>query len=247
MTIPTGSTSQASPTNLQTETLLAPGTLFIFSELSAMAMDGVLSHVFGQVFRPSSLPETPAVRAAALAHHIPAFLSHRAVLSQLTAAWVYGCAPPPGEIALLVDNDGNSASLPRRSGCSVRQVQLDAPCVLTLETTQLTDGLRTALDVARSAPEALARPVLAALAGEPALGCPLERILHALAGAPHVPGKLRGQALVRSMLEDPASRSLEEGMFLDLEGAALNPAEQTAMLQAFLAPLLAPPTAEPEC
>lgn len=236
MTLPAGP-----PANAQPETLLAPGTLFIFSELSAMAMDGVLSHVFGQVFRPSSLPETPAVRAAALAHHIPAFLSHRAVLSQLTAAWVYGCAPPPGEIALLVDNDGNSASLPRRSGCSVRQVQLDAHCVLALESTQLTNGLRTAMDVARSAPVALARPVVAALAGEPALGCPLERILRALSGAPHVPGKLRGQALVQSMLQDPVTSSLPEGRFLDLEGTVLEHAEQTAMLQTFLAPLLTPP------
>lgn len=195
-------TSQENPPAAASqESLLAPGTLFIFSELSAMVMDGVLCHVFGQVFRPSALAETPAVRAAALAHHIPAFLSHRAVLAQLSAAWVYGCAPAPAEVALLVDNDGNSAAVPRHSGCTVRQVRLEAQDFQLVGTTRVTTALRTALDVARSAPPALARPVLVAMSRDPALACPLRRIQQALLAAPHVPGKLRAQELVQTLLD----------------------------------------------
>lgn len=168
-----------------------------------MVMDGVLCHVFGQVFRPAAMAETPAVRAAALAHHIPAFLSHRAVLAQLSAAWVYGCAPLPAEVALLVDNDGNSAAVPRHSGCTVRQVHLEARDVQLVGTTQVTTALRTAMDVARSAPPGFATPVIKAMAGAAALDCSLERIQQGLLDAPHVPGKLRAQELVQTLLNTP--------------------------------------------
>ncbi|MHA7176419.1 hypothetical protein ACX80D_07160 [Arthrobacter sp. Sr24] len=192
---------ESPPAAASQESLLAPGSLFIFSELSAMAMDGVLCHVFGQVFRPSALAETAAMRAAALAHYIPAFLSHRAVLAQLSAAWVYGCAPLPAEVALLVDNDGNSAAVPRHSGCTVSQVHLEPQDIQLVGTTAVTTVLRTALDVARSAPLALARPALEAMARDASLACPLESIQQALLDAPHIPGKLRAQELVQALLD----------------------------------------------
>lgn len=172
-----------------------------------MVMDGVLCHVFGQVFRPSALVETPAVRAAALAHHIPAFLSHRAVLAQLSAAWVYGCAPAPADVALLVDNDGNSAAVPRHSGCTVRQVRLEPQDVQLVGTTAVTTVLRTALDVARSAPLALARPALEAFASDASLACSLESVQQALLDAPHIPGKLRAQELVQELLDASQPRA----------------------------------------
>ncbi|PXA65220.1 hypothetical protein CVS29_11150 [Arthrobacter psychrochitiniphilus] len=183
--------------------LLAPGTQFTASELSAMTLDGVICHVFGQIFRPSSLPETPTVRAAALALAVPAYLSHRAVLGQLSAAWVHGCAPLPEVISLLVANDGNSVSLPRSSGASIRQVSLAVQEVMVLGGTPVTRPLRTAVDVARSAPELLARTVLQTMAEQPLLDCSLERLLCAIQAAPHVPGKIRAQELVQAMMGHP--------------------------------------------
>lgn len=170
-----------------------------------MTMDGVLCHVFGQYFRPASLPESPSLRAAALQQQVPAYLSHRAVVGQLAAAWVHGCAPLPEVVSLLVDNDGNSVSLPRRSGCSVRQVRLPAQDVLLVGSTRVTSPLRTAMDVARSAPELLARPVLRAMAAQPLLEFSLGRLLHVLQSATHVPGKLQAEVLVQAMLDHPES------------------------------------------
>lgn len=182
--------------------LLVPGIPFILAELHAMKLDGVLVQVTGHAFRRPGTEETPGLRAQALAHHVPAALSYRAALGQLSAAWVYGCAPAPQVISLLLDNDGNSASLPLFSGCSLRQVYLDRFDVLRMGGVLITSPLRTALDVARSAPTPVARAVLTAISRNPAMHCPLGRIRQGLAEAVHVPGKCRGQALLASMTED---------------------------------------------
>ena len=182
--------------------LIVPGTDFILAELHAMKIDGVLAQITGQAFRSTAVLETPALRAAALAHHIPAALTTRAALGQLSAAWVYGCAPPPVVIALLLDNDGNSASLPAFSGCSIRQVHLDASEVLKIGAVLITSPLRTALDVARTAPTTIPLTVLEIMSRQPTLDCPLEQIRQGLRSAAHVPGKLRGQELLQTMITD---------------------------------------------
>ncbi|MFQ4149040.1 hypothetical protein AAGW05_10115 [Arthrobacter sp. LAPM80] len=181
--------------------LMVPGTLFVLAELQAMTIDGVLAPVFGQAFHPAGAVETPGLRAAALAFHVPAALAHRAALGQLSAAWVYGCASPPQVISLLQGHGGKSASLPPFSGCTLRQVNLEAGDVQTIGGIQVTGPLRTALDVARTAPEDIAREVLERMAARAALRCPLERVGEALRTAAHVPGKLRGQELLRGMLQ----------------------------------------------
>lgn len=181
--------------------LLVPGDMFILAELHAMKLDGVLVPVVGDTFRPRTVAETAALRAGALRLSIPATLERRAVLGQLAAAWVYGCAPPPLVISLLVDNDGNTAFLPAHSGCTLRQVHLDTVDVQSVGGTLVTSPLRTAMDVARSAPEGTARAILAAMAGQAALACTLEALQRGLASATHVPGKLRAQRLLQTMLD----------------------------------------------
>lgn len=176
----------------------------MLAELHAMQLDGVLVQIVGHAFRSTAVQESPALRAAALAHHIPAVLATRAVLGQLSAAWVYGCAPPPGVLALLQHHAVRSAGLPPFSGCTLRQVRLEDADVQRVGGVLVTTPLRTALDVARTAPLPLARAVIGAMCARPALHCSLGRIRLGLQGATHVPGKLRGQELLRSMLEDGA-------------------------------------------
>lgn len=185
--------------SLDATVLLAPGTLFTLAELHGMKLDGVLIPVLGHTFRPAAIPETLEIRAAAVSHHIPASLVHRAVVAQLSAAWVYGCAPPPDVFSLLVGNDGNSVAPPPFCGCSIRQVHLDALDVRTLGAVPVTSPLRTALDVARTAPLPVARAVLTTMSRNAGLECPLGRIRQALATAVHVPGKRRAEELLEAM------------------------------------------------
>jgi len=183
------------------EGLLVPGAAFTVAELYAMALDGVLAAVFGHAFRPVEVPESPALRAAALAHHAPAALAGRAAIGGLAAAWIHGCAPPPRvPIALLVPSGHRTTALPANSGCVLHEVRLDPYDVERLGGALVTNGLRTARDVAMYAPEQEARAVLAAIAATPALACPLGRIRAAIAVASHVPGKRRAQALLDAMI-----------------------------------------------
>lgn len=181
--------------------VLVPGELFTLGELHAMKLDSVLRSVFGDAFRAVDIPESMEVRAAALGQQIPPALLRRAAVGQLSAAWVYGCAPTPQPIALLLGLAGKSAQLPLLSGCTLRQVRLDPSDVQELGGTLVTTPLRTALDVARTAPPQLARTVLTAMSQQSSLHCPLVRVWAALTTAVHVPGKLRGQTLLASMLE----------------------------------------------
>lgn len=187
------------------DALLVPGKLFALAELHAMKIDGVLWPIIGDAFRSMAVAESPQLRAAALAHHVPAGLAKRAALSQLSAAWVYGCAPPPGVIALVQDRSGKSTSLPPFSGCSLREVYLDAFDTQPIGEVLVTSPLRTALDVARTAPHGLARDVLLRMSSVPSLHCPLGRIRQALSLASHVPGKIRGQALLAELIEGKAA------------------------------------------
>lgn len=164
-----------------------------------MKLDGVLAQVYGEAFRPVDAPESAALRAAALAHHIPANLLRRAAVAQLSAAWVYGCAPPPRPIALLLPPGGKSAQLPLFSGCTLRQVLLPDSDVVELAGLRLTVPLRTALDVARTAPSELARSVLASMAELSGLGCAPDRIRAGLLTAMSVPGRRRGLLLLEDM------------------------------------------------
>lgn len=181
--------------------LLAPGGHFTLAELCAMMQDGVLAQVFGQSFRSVAEPETPALRAAALAHQVPAGLAQRAVLGRGSAAWIYGCAPPPPAICLLLPRGHRTTTLQPRSGCVLHEVLLGRFDVDRVGGVQVTCALRTAVDVAMYEPEEIAGRVLLELAGAPTLDCPLGRISAAISLARHIPGKRRAQSLVRGLLE----------------------------------------------
>lgn len=179
--------------------LLVPDARFIVAELHAMKLDGVLRHLVGDAFLPTCVVETPELRAAALALQIPANLARRTIVGQLSAAWVYGCAPPPHPMALFLASGGKSALLPPFSGCSLRQVRLGTGAVWDLAGTCVTSPLRTAVDVARTAPLPLVFDVLSTMAAQKHLHCSLNSVLAALLAAPHVPGRLRGAELLRRM------------------------------------------------
>jgi hypothetical protein len=180
--------------------ILSPGGEFELPELCAMMLDQVLVPVFGQAFRSVAEPETPALRAAAMASLVPDNLAGRAALGRMSAAWVYGCAPRPATVCLLISSGHRSSALPARSGCSLHEVRLDPFDVERLGGAQVTCALRTAVDVAISEPADSATAALWALASSASLNCPLGRIRAAVAAASHIPGKRRALELIDDML-----------------------------------------------
>ncbi|GAA5229682.1 hypothetical protein GCM10025779_04950 [Arthrobacter cryoconiti] len=170
------------------------------AELSAMVLDGDLAQIYGETFRSVVTQDSPVVRAAALAAQIPAALAGRVAFGWLSAAWIYGCAPPPQIITLLASRSRRCTALPAGSGCVLHEVKLSPYELTQVGGIMVTGALRTAMDVASNELASVAVPVLDAISAAPSLGCPLGRIRAALETPTHQKGRTNALALVKAML-----------------------------------------------
>lgn len=120
--------------------------------------DGVLAPLWGDLARVADAPETPALRAAALAAAMPS----RSVLARASAAWVHTGVDRPGRADVYV-RPGS-----RRGRPHPLRVVHESPVAPTelvhLGGVPLTSLARTAADVARWLPDAAAGRLLRALA-----------------------------------------------------------------------------------
>ncbi len=181
--------------------VLVAGTLFSEGELCAMRLDGVARGVCAGVYRSVTIAETPALRAAALLRKVPPALVPRVAIGRLAAAWVYGCAPPPERIALVVANARRTTELPPFSGCTLHEVALADADVTAVGDASVTTGLRTAMDIALYVPAPAAAPVLRRLDAAAWLDAPLHRVRTEIARVPGLPWKLRALALLEQLME----------------------------------------------
>ena len=164
-----------------------PGGLFSEEELQGMCRDLLLTRVYGSTYVRWDVRPGPLARALAAHHHLPAGLRGRHVFGRLTAAWIYGCAPPPRQLALLADTRRRSTSLPPFSGAVLHQVTLGPADRLELGGVPVTQPLRTAVDVALHAPPTEAADVLLLMSREPGLNAPLHYVRTLLRSGHRVP------------------------------------------------------------
>lgn len=169
--------------------VLFPGRLFSWPELQAMASDGVLTQLFQRGYLLPGTPETPQLRARAAAFAVPQAIRQRVVAGRMTAAWIYGCAPEPDQLALLVDAKRRVSSLRSTRGCTLHEVRL-GPCdVVSLGGLMVSTPLRTALDIALHVEPVRAIPVLQELLDRPELDVRLRLLVLAVEATPRVPHK----------------------------------------------------------
>ncbi|WP_427018045.1 hypothetical protein ACQCSX_05415 [Pseudarthrobacter sp. P1] len=179
--------------------LLLSGGLFTAVELRAMALDGLVERVYAEAYAGVGAAATPALRAAAAGSVVPPVLAGRAVVGRDAAAWVYGCAPAPEKVALLVHHDHRTTELPPFSGCTIHEVPLGPFDAIRLGGVLVATPLRTAVDVALSCPPAVAHRVLAAMAAAAALNCPLGLIRSAVAATARARGRPQALDLLDAM------------------------------------------------
>ena len=188
MVHPPGAADPVAPSTLPAE-LYAPGLLFSWPELQAMASDGVLTQLYQRGYLPPGTRSTPQLRARALGTMIPPPIRQRVVAGRLTAAWFYGCAQEPDRVALLVDASRRISSLRSTRGCTFHEVRLGALDVVSLGGLMVSSPLRTALDIALHVDSDRALPVLAALLERAELGVRLRLLRLAVEASPRVPHK----------------------------------------------------------
>ncbi|MCC3269101.1 hypothetical protein MUG94_10070 [Arthrobacter gengyunqii] len=169
--------------------LFFAGGDFSSVELQAMERDGLLRRVYPDTYVRWDIEPDPVCRALAAAHALPARLRQKIMLGRFTAAWVYGCAPAPRKLQLLIDHRSRTTALPPFSAAVLHEVQLDSDDGMDIAGIAVTTPLRTAADLARHGPEEEAVRALTAMAAHPVLRCPLAAVRKAVSEGPRQPGK----------------------------------------------------------
>ena len=113
----------------------------------------------------------------------------RVVAGRMTAAWIYGCAPEPDRLALLVDAKRRVSSLRNTRGCTLHEVKLGPLDVVSLGGLMVSSPLRTALDIALHVDAGRAIPALAGLLARPQQDVRLRLLVLAIEATPRVPHK----------------------------------------------------------
>jgi hypothetical protein len=124
----------------------------------------------------------------------------------MSAAWIYGCAPPPTTVSALLDHRYRTTSQGRCRAASIHEVSLGPLDTTTVAGVPVTTALRTALDIALHAPEEEAVPALLALAADAALGCPPDYIRQVLLARIRLPGRRQALARIERVLARLAGR-----------------------------------------
>lgn len=179
--------------------LYSPGALFSWPELQAMASDGVLTQLYQRGYLPPGTRPTPQLRARAAAVLIRPAIRRRVVAGRLTAAWIYGCAPEPDRLALLVDATRRISSLRSARGCTLHEVRLGPFDVVSLGGLMVSSPLRTAVDIALHVDAERAVPALSALLARRELGLALRVLAHAVDATPRMPHKRAALAKLASV------------------------------------------------
>ena len=184
--------------------LYSPGALFSWPELQAMASDGVLTQLYQRGYLPPGTRPTPQLRARAASVQVSPVIRQRVVAGRMTAAWIYGCAPEPDRLAMLVDAKRRISSLRSTRGCTFHEVRLGPFDVVSLGGLMVSSPLRTSVDIALHVDAERAIPALRALLGQRELGLRLRLLRLAVEATPRVPYKNAALAKLELLRPGPA-------------------------------------------
>lgn len=179
--------------------LYSAGKIFTWPELQSMASDGILLPVFAKSYAAPGVTVTARLRARAAALTVPTKMRTKVVAGRLTAAWIYGCAPAPGRVSLLVDSKHRISSLRGARGCSLHEVRLGSLDVVSLGGMLVSSPLRTAADVALHVEEEHALPALRSMLEKPELGVRQRLLTLAVEASPRLPHKRRALATLAKL------------------------------------------------
>lgn len=169
--------------------IFCAGGDFSSVELQAMAADGLLQRVYAHTYVRWDITPDPVCRALAAANCLTERLAARAMLGRLTAAWIYGCAPAPQQLQLLIDHGRRTTALAPFSAAVLHEVRLGPEDGMDIAGIQVTTPLRTAMDLARHGPPEPSVRALLAITADPVLRCPLGYVRSAVEAAVRLPGK----------------------------------------------------------
>ncbi|GAA5226867.1 type IV toxin-antitoxin system AbiEi family antitoxin [Paeniglutamicibacter antarcticus] len=174
---------------------------FSRNELQALRLRGSLREVLPGAYVSAEHPHSPATRArVAAAVAGEQFIPGRA-LCKCTAAWVYGCAPMPNELDILVPRYHRPCA--PNSGMVLRLSEgiMDEDQICTIGGISVTSPLRTAMDISFNSDLIDSMPVLAAINAAPRLRCNYRQMLESIETQVRRPGRRRALLAMTRLMD----------------------------------------------
>ncbi|PQZ93790.1 hypothetical protein CQ018_09070 [Arthrobacter sp. MYb227] len=191
--------------------LVIVGEPFTRNELQALRLRGLLREVLPGAYLPGSIADEGATRAKVAAGVAGSYLNEDSALCKRTAAWIYGCAPSPTEIEIVVPRYHRPCPPTSRMILRMSEGPTGEEHISRLGGVKVTSPLRTALDIAFSSQLEQAAQILEAIDASAKLNCSFTKIEHQIALAARRPGRIRALALVRRLIaEKPAHQDRED-------------------------------------
>lgn len=174
---------------------------FTLNELQALRLRGSLREVLPGAYVPALHPENSATRARVAAVVAGEQLVPGRALCKFTAAWIFGCAPMPRELDIVVPRYHRPCAPTARMVLRLSEGVLDEDQVCTVGGIAVTSPLRTAMDIAFNAELRESLPVLAAINASARLRCDYRQMLGQVTAQVRRPGRRRALGAMARLME----------------------------------------------
>ncbi|KAA0976403.1 hypothetical protein FQ154_11070 [Paeniglutamicibacter gangotriensis] len=183
--------------------VLQVGDPFTRNELAAMRLRGSVREVLPGAYVPAGQPDAPWIRA-----HVAAAVAGKQyvpgrALCKGTAAWIYGCAPMPTKLDIVLPRYHRPCA--PRAGMVLRLSEgvIDDEQICTVGGIAVTAPLRTAMDIAFNLEIIDSMPVLAAINATGRLRCNYTQMFESITGQVRRPGRRRALMALSRLMETP--------------------------------------------
>lgn len=178
---------------------------FTLNELQALRLRGSLREMLPGAYVSAAHPDNSATRARVAAAVAGEQLAGGRALCKCTAAWVYGCAPMPRELDIVVPRYHRPCAPTSRMILRLSEGTLDEDQICTVGGIAVTAPLRTAMDVAFNSELRESLPVLAAINASARLRCGYPQMLEQINAQVRRPGRRRALAAITRLMGQPLS------------------------------------------
>jgi hypothetical protein len=138
-----------------------PSGHFSTAELSTMSREGLVQEVLPGIWTSTSLRNTSELRAVCAKRAIGSRLLPRVVVGWSSAAWIFGWAPAPTRLEVLIDQSRRTTSTHRANQhLLIHEVYDPLDRSVNIAGLFVSDPVRTVLDVARYCNDEDARRIL---------------------------------------------------------------------------------------
>lgn len=174
---------------------------FTLNELQALRLRGSLREMLPGAYVSAAHPDNPVTRARVAAAVAGEQLVPGRALCKSTAAWVYGCAPMPRELDIVVPRYHRPCAPTPRMVLRLSEGTMDEDQICTVGGISVTSPLRTAMDIAFNSELRESLSVLAAINDSARLRCGYREMFEQINAQVRRPGRRRALGAITRLMD----------------------------------------------